>query len=796
MTMNTNQDKINQLLARVDSLLKRQESFTEEIWALQQEVLKLQASEESETTQLESPIRITPIETIVSEVEKPEAITSESDNKKQPTSITRSQNTRPPIVKKTKSKSDLEKFIGENLINKIGIIITVIGVSIGAKYSIEHDLISPLTRIILGYFSGFGLLAVGLKLKENYHNYSSVLVSGAMAIMYFITYAAYSFYGLIPQLFAFALMFVFTSFTVLAALNYNKQVIAHIGLVGAYAVPFLLSNDSGNVFVLFSYMSIINIGILIISFKKQWKPVFYVSFALSWLIYCSWYFSDYNEAEHFLVALSFLSLFFAIFYTTFLAYKLKQQQKIDSQDIVLLLANSFIYYGLGYLVLDDHEIGLQLLGLFTVFNALIHFAVSLLIFKRKMASKNLFFVIAGLVLVFITIAIPVQLDGNWVTLLWAGEAALLFWIGRTKQISTYEKISYALMILAALSLIHDWDAAYASYQFFYSEYKLTPIFNSTFLTSVLFIAAFVFINKINAITIETSPISEKTLLRRIFMVVMPVILIAALYFSFRLEIEAYFDQLYAKSAIDINTNGNTYSDNYWDDNLRKFKIIWVYNYTLLFLTIGTFLILKNLKKAMYRTVSLILNCLAIFAFLTQSLYVLSELRENYITQNLSEYYNIGSFNIGIRYVSFVFLAVLIFMTYRLIKESIKDIKIFKLLHLGLHICLLWILSSELLNWMDIAQSDQTYKLGLSILWGVFSLFLIVLGIWKNKQYLRVAAMVLFGGTLIKLFFYDISNLNTISKTIVFVSLGVLLLIISFLYNKFKNKISNEGESNN
>ncbi|MGK0428357.1 MAG: hypothetical protein ACJAUR_002478, partial [Ulvibacter sp.] len=99
--MNTNQDKINQLLARVDSLLKRQESFTEEIWALQQEVLKLQASEESETTQQERPIRIKPIETIVSEVEKPEAITSESDNKKQPTSITRSQNTRPPIVKKT-----------------------------------------------------------------------------------------------------------------------------------------------------------------------------------------------------------------------------------------------------------------------------------------------------------------------------------------------------------------------------------------------------------------------------------------------------------------------------------------------------------------------------------------------------------------------------------------------------------------------------------------------------------------------------------------------------------------------
>jgi uncharacterized membrane protein len=52
---------------------------------------------------------------------------------------------------------------------------------------------------------------------------------------------------------------------------------------------------------------------------------------------------------------------------------------------------------------------------------------------------------------------------------------------------------------------------------------------------------------------------------------------------------------------------------------------------------------------------------------------------------------------------------------------------------------------------------------------------------------------LFAVTLLKLFFYDISYLDTISKTIVFVSLGILLLIISFLYNKYKNLISGENE---
>jgi uncharacterized membrane protein len=96
--------------------------------------------------------------------------------------------------------------------------------------------------------------------------------------------------------------------------------------------------------------------------------------------------------------------------------------------------------------------------------------------------------------------------------------------------------------------------------------------------------------------------------------------------------------------------------------------------------------------------------------------------------------------------------------------------------------------------MAISESDQSYKLGLSILWGVYALLLIILGIWKNKKYLRISAIVLFGVTLVKLFFYDIASLNGISKTIVFVSLGLLLLIISFLYNKYKHKITDENEA--
>ncbi|MDP2889652.1 MAG: DUF2339 domain-containing protein [Bacteroidota bacterium] len=263
--MAENQDKINQLLEQLDSVFQRQELFSEEIAELRKKILNLKSEDAKATA---SPIQEKEITRIMQQ-RSPQPIHVEDNG-----NITSVQDTdnvvASPAYSRTKLKqqkkaSNLEKFIGENLINKIGIVVTVIGVAIGAKYSIDHQLISPLTRILLGYLMGFGLLATGLRLKYKYENYSAVLVSGAMSIMYFITYFAFSFYDLIPQVPSFLLMVIFTVATVSAALKYNKQVIAHIGLVGAYAVPFLLSKDSGNAAILFSYVSIINIGILIIS---------------------------------------------------------------------------------------------------------------------------------------------------------------------------------------------------------------------------------------------------------------------------------------------------------------------------------------------------------------------------------------------------------------------------------------------------------------------------------------------------------------------------------------------------
>ena len=789
--MSDNQDNIERLYQELGRLLERQNAFQKEINQLRDQINQLNAAERQKAHTVEKiPEKAVPALEIEAENKEMEPIV------KQPIPEVKKV-AKPPsntFIGTPKIKSDLEKFIGENLINKIGIIITIIGVVIGTRYAINHQLISPLTRIILGYILGAGLLGVSLKLKLKYENFSAVLLSGSMAILYFITFSAFSFYNLIPQTIAFLLMLIFTAFTVLASLKYNRQIIAHIGLVGAYAIPFLLSNKSGKIEILFSYVAIINIGILVIAFKKYWKLLYYAAFGMTWLIYFSWYLFSYEQNLHFTLALVFLGVFFSIFYLTFLAYKILQKEKFKSNDIVLLLANSFIFYGLGYSFLNGHSTGSHLLGLFTLGNAIVHFIVTVFIFRQKLADKNLFYFTSGLVLVFITIAIPVQLDGNWVTLLWLGEAVLLFWIGRTKNVAVYEKLSYPLMALAFMSLLQDWESGYGHYYRDLPETKIIPIFNIYFLTSVLFITGFSGIYRINSNKKYLNENLSKNRLSQLVAIVIPAILLVTTYLAFRVEIANYWDQLYIGSEITVKSEEAGFPDYYTNYDLYRDKTVWIINYTLLFLSILAFINLKRIKSQLLGIINLIFLVLTILVFLTQGLYELSELRESYLQQTLAEYYNRSSFNIGMRYISFGFVALALSTCYYYLKQDFIKYRLELAFDLLLHVTILWIASSELIHWMDMAGSDQSYKYGLSILWGSYALLLIALGIWKKKKHLRIGAITLFGVTLIKLFFYDIIHLNTIAKTIVFVSLGLLLLIISFLYHKYKHIISDETNS--
>lgn len=766
----------------IDQLKQRLANLEAKQYQLNKEISELR-------TDLQRYINAQDISKIPTDVdnETPEIVSAISEAGKLPPSI-------PPIpqipVQTQKKKHTVsERYIGENLISKIGIAVLVIGVGIGAKYSIDHNLISPLTRILLGYLVGIILAGLGLKLKKTYPDFSAVLVSGATAILYFITYAAYDFYGFLPQMVAFGMMVLFTGATVYTALHYNRQVIAHIGLVGAYAVPFLLSADESNAAVLFSYMAIINAGILFLAIRKYWKSLYYSSFILTWVIFGLWYSLEFKQVDDQGVFWIFSTIFFITFYLIFLVYKLRRQEKFQFQDVLLILSNSFIFYGFGYAALTQHYDGDSFLGLFTLANAFVHFLVCALIYKQQLYDRNLFYMVAGMVLIFITIAVPVQLDGNWVTLLWAGEAAVLFWIGRTRKVAFYENISLALMLLAFVSMINDWNTGFEYWNDGRTTISAIPFFNTVFLTSLLFIGAFGFIQWVHKR--HTDEFSAKNQYSPLLSFVIPGILLIAAYFTFRNEIAMYWDKLYWASEKIVPVEGANYNDYFYNQSYHHLKNVSIMIYTMIFFAALLLISVRLFENKIINIVLIGFSALTVFVFLIFGLYELSELTEEYLNRGTS-HFSVSNGNIWVRYITYLAAALLLYAIQRKIRGNEMLEQPLRIPYdLLLHTAILWVASSELINWMNIIQSVQSNKLVLSILWGIYCLLLIALGIWKNKKHLRIAAIALFGVTLIKLVFYDLTHLDTLSKTIVFVSLGLLLLVISFLYNKYKPLAQND-----
>lgn len=787
--------KINELEQRIGNLLYRQSVFYKEIKQLENELAELKRQSNFSSVSATNTVKTPAEKPTERPVEKPIERPTEAPAEKTTETpvITAPSTPKPqfslPTINRPKQPSDLEKIIGESWINKIGILIVIIGVAIGAKYSIENELISPLTRIILGYLVGIGLLGFGIKLKPKFEGYSAVLVSGSISIFYFITYFAYSFYNLIPQILAFAMMLIFTVFTVFAAIKYNRVVIAHIGLIGAYAVPFLLSSGSGRVDILFSYMLIINLGILFISIKRDWKTLHYSAFFFTWLIYGSWFAdkSFYSSLQGYeALGIGFATAFFLIFYGVSLFNNIISKEKLDKINIILILLNSFIYFGFGYGIFNSNTKLDTYLGLFTLFNAVIHFVVLFFIKSKKLADSTLFYSTLGMVFTFITIAIPIQLDGSWVTLLWIAQGTILFWIGKTKNIPIYEKISLPILGLSFLSLLEDW-----SFYRYANNGDIQAFWNINFLTGILAILGYgfvVYLSRKHAETEENQKFSPFNAIKSFYL---PALLVLTTYLTFRNEIAYYFNYWLENSSLKGKEISEIDEYSLYNYDINVFKNIYLIAYSLVFFGGLALLNFHKFKNKVLGISAIVIGLLTLLSAQTFGLEELGELRYAYINGGSNEYFDVNFNYILVRYLLWGSVAFALWAIFKNAKSIIENAKFHIFLEMVIHISILNFLSNELVTWMDIAGYQDIFKLGLSILWSVYSLLLVSLGIYKKKKYLRISALVLFGVTLAKLFLYDISNLSTISKTVVLIVLGLLLLIISFLYNKFKDKIGDE-----
>lgn len=694
-------------------------------------------------------------------------------------------------IRAEEPKKNIEAFIGGKLLTIIGIVVLVIGLGILVIAAIEADMIGPIGRIMIGILSGLGLSVVAKKLKRTYELFSAALLSGGMATLYFSVFTAFSFYALIPQWAAFVMMLMLTIFTVLAATRYDRQIIGVMGLVGAYGVPFLISTQSGQILILLSYITLVNAGILILGFRKNWRIMNHTAFVLTWAIFTAWLVDRYDEKTQLPIALGFSTLFYIKFYLLFIAYKIRSKEPFAAYDIIRLLGNSFVYYGVGYGILDSVSHGAYQ-GLFTMGIAATHIAFGYYLRKTQNGERALVLAVAGMTLIFTAIAIVVQLEGHWVTMLWLAVASVVFWMGRSQNEVWYVRMAVLLYGIGFISFIHDQQHVVLVNADLVVVWK--PVFNLNFLSALWAIGAFAFSQYIIFHPSYVTKNAAPSQIDRIGLMIISGLTALTVFFAFAYEIHFYFQSLYRQ----------TYTD--WHDIARAdisylyYNTAWISLYAGLFLYAFTVLSRRFYKDWKGFIVASVLAGFYLILVLTQTVDAMGELRSFYIAPPGEYPFVVGFSSMLIRFGVWSAVGLLLYGISSYAKAA--EPKFSEPLHVIINICVIIILSVELKNAWLVTHADDTslletqvYRIGFTILFGIYSLTLIAIGIWKRHRMMRYFAIALFALTLVKIYTYDMQNLSSFNRILLFIPLGLILLLVSFLYQKFKHIITGDEKTN-
>lgn len=333
----------------------------------------------------------------------------------------------PPAAAPKKPEWNLEALIGGKWLNRVGVVLVIFGVAFFLKYAFDNRWIGETGRIIIGLMAGLIFLGLGeWYQRKDYRYFSQGLTGGGIGILYLSIYAAFGFYQLIPQGAAFVFMILVTAASVTLAVWYGAISIAALATLGGFLTPFLLSTGVDNQVTLFTYIFFLNAGILSVAYFKNWPVLNYQSFILTVITFAVWA-GTYYKPEKLWPTFLFLTLFFAVFAVLAILYNIVNRRIASPPELILAFLNAGIYFGASYFLLekkyDDY------LGLFSLAMGGAYVAFAYLTNLRHRDDRFLVWIFLGLAATFVTLAVPIQLKQNWITVGWAVEGAILAYIG-------------------------------------------------------------------------------------------------------------------------------------------------------------------------------------------------------------------------------------------------------------------------------------------------------------------------------------------------------------------------------
>ncbi|MEK7233006.1 MAG: DUF2339 domain-containing protein [Elusimicrobiota bacterium] len=312
--------------------------------------------------------------------------------------------------------------------NRVGVLAMVLGVSFFLKYAFEHRWLNETARVVIGLISGMILIAIGDRLcRKGLRAYGQTLLGGGLSILYLSIYGAFGYYHLIGQGEAFAAMSLVTACACALSVRQDAQRIAVVGLLGGFLTPRLLSTGIVNVHGLFGYLSILNAGLVAVSFFKDWRALSLGALALSQLYVQGYVGTSAYQPEHLFWMVYYVVSYWLLFMAASVGYYFHAGKLSRSEDIALSALNAAFFFWTVYSLLNPGYHAW--LGILSLAVGGVYAALAGAMGRRESPDRNLIFSHLGLAVVFLTLAIPIQFDMKWITIGWATEAAMLFAAG-------------------------------------------------------------------------------------------------------------------------------------------------------------------------------------------------------------------------------------------------------------------------------------------------------------------------------------------------------------------------------
>ncbi len=392
---------------------------------------------------------------------------------------------RPLVSMPTEPEVDLESRIGSHWLNRIGIAAVLIGVAYFLKFAFDNNWIGPAGRVSVGLLAGIAVVVWSERFRSHgYKVFSYSLKAVGIGVLYLSLWAAFHVYALIPSGVAFIAMLAVTACTAAMAIAQDAEILAAFALTGGFTTPLLLSTGQNHELQLCSYLALLDAAVVVTVARKPWRRLLVLSYVGTLLLYIGWY-SEFYDRSQIRWTLGFATLFFTIFAIAPLVARRPERESGPFVAVPLFLAfvnagGYFLQVYAMYEQIDKHAMAWFALALATVYIFLSRQARDR--FPDPENAQRLHFLHLALAIGFITIAIPIRLDGHWITIGWLVEAGVLLWLGdriRSTFLSGFAMGALALGVLRLLSKMDDFNAT-------------TLIFNArmgTFVVAIAVLAA-------------------------------------------------------------------------------------------------------------------------------------------------------------------------------------------------------------------------------------------------------------------------------------------------------------------